>query len=843
MKRFSTLILCFFLVAAITTQSQALYCYQDCKVAPLGSSCYVSTPMGPKCICPYSDFEVNGNCVSRGKLSPSAGCGTCPEGASCVRTISMTMCLCDPGLYESNGVCYSVATNQPVGATTVPPTTKAPTVAPTFTPRTEEPVSCKSQCDSKFPASRCITQDAQGKSVCVCPSSSIRTSSGSCQPRSDYEVSFDPRCPRCTPNSQCHIYLRRFWCVCNPGFFSANGACNPIIPIATTKAPTTQAPTKAPAKCTLPELPKNVVKSDKSVFTEGETHILECSKGYAFAGNPIIVCTSEGTFTPVYGICTPVTCQLPTLPDDFAVPVQKFYTNGQTVELKCKDNLNLVGDPTIVCKADGTFEEISASCKPVTCTLPENMPLHVLQPAKRTYAVGDQVALQCSPEFDQSGATFTVCEADGQFSVIDTVCKLKVVYGDWKLGKCSVTCGQGTRIDVRTCVQGFCIEGLIRAEFCELPACAVYSDWQGTCSVTCGKGTQTETRTCLEGDCNGDLTRTIPCQGDICAEYGEWEIGTCSVDCGSGTRIDIRACLQGKCAANLLVRSIPCEQEACVIYGEWVAGECSVTCGSGVSTHTRDCVLGKCTESLMKTVPCEREVCEVYGDWVIGECSVACGSGVRTDTRACVQGNCRETLIRTVACEQEACVVYGDWEVGTCSVTCGKGVRIDLRKCLRGFCTEDLDRQVPCEQEECVVYSDWQVGTCGVTCGQGFRVDKRFCIQGACTGDLERSVPCQGEVCTEYGDWQIGTCNVECGEGERIDIRDCLSGLCSEDLVRTVPCKQKECELYGDWVIGECSAACGSGVRIDIRACLLGYCTEDLARTVPCEGQNCNLQG
>ena len=61
---------------------------------------------------------------------------------------------------------------------------------------------------------------------------------------------------------------------------------------------------------------------------------------------------------------TVVTCQLPTLPDDFAVPVQKFYTNDQTVELKCKGNLNLVGDPSIVCKADGTFEEISASCKP-----------------------------------------------------------------------------------------------------------------------------------------------------------------------------------------------------------------------------------------------------------------------------------------------------------------------------------------------------------------------------------------------------------------------------------------------------------------------------------------------
>ena len=45
--------------------------------------------------------------AARGKLSPSTGCGTCPEGASCVTTSGMTMCLCDPGLYELNGVCYS----------------------------------------------------------------------------------------------------------------------------------------------------------------------------------------------------------------------------------------------------------------------------------------------------------------------------------------------------------------------------------------------------------------------------------------------------------------------------------------------------------------------------------------------------------------------------------------------------------------------------------------------------------------------------------------------------------------------------------------------------------------
>ena len=58
-------------------------------------------------------------------------------------------------------------------------------------------------------------------------------------------------------------------------------------------------------QCAVPELPANIVRPLKGLFNVGESHVLKCSGGYVFAGNPILICTSQGTFTPVYGMCTP----------------------------------------------------------------------------------------------------------------------------------------------------------------------------------------------------------------------------------------------------------------------------------------------------------------------------------------------------------------------------------------------------------------------------------------------------------------------------------------------------------------------------------------------------------
>ena len=58
------------------------------------------------------------------------------------------------------------------------------------------------------------------------------------------------------------------------------------------------------------------------------------------------------------------------------------------------------------------------------------------------------------------------------FYVITVLNKNISVYGEWELGDCSVTCGEGTREDKRKCLQGSCDQNLLtRTEKCTNNIC------------------------------------------------------------------------------------------------------------------------------------------------------------------------------------------------------------------------------------------------------------------------------------------------------------------------------------------------------------------------------------
>ena len=45
----------------------------------------------------------------------------------------------------------------------------------------------------------------------------------------------------------------------------------------------------------------------------------------------------------------------------------------------------------------------------------------------------------------------------------------------------------------------------------------VWGKWVlGKCSATCGDAVRTDMRTCISGDCDGDTSRTVDCQVDVC---------------------------------------------------------------------------------------------------------------------------------------------------------------------------------------------------------------------------------------------------------------------------------------------------------------------------------------
>jgi len=130
--------------------------------------------------------------------------------------------------------------------------------------------------------------------------------------------------------------------------------------------------------------------------------------------------------------------------------------------------------------------------------------------------------------------TGDVCESFNGIPKCVASNKVDCIWGDWKIGKCSQTCGEGTRVDVRypkrqAANGGQECEGPYdRIEKCKkLQRCPVHCQWgkwrkMDECSKTCGVGTQVMRRTpkvkaSYDGkECDGADTKRELCSFDLC---------------------------------------------------------------------------------------------------------------------------------------------------------------------------------------------------------------------------------------------------------------------------------------------------------------------------------------
>jgi len=132
---------------------------------------------------------------------------------------------------------------------------------------------------------------------------------------------------------------------------------------------------------------------------------------------------------------------------------------------------------------------------------------------------------------------------------------------------CSVTCGNGTQTQSRTCTNpapahgGANCTGLTQnSQSCSTGVkCKVnggYTNWSNwtACSVTCGNGTQTQSRTCTNpapayggANCTGPTVNSQSCSTDVkCKVNGgltSWSRWTaCIGGCGNGVKYQSRTC-------------------------------------------------------------------------------------------------------------------------------------------------------------------------------------------------------------------------------------------------------------------------------------------------------------
>lgn len=75
-------------------------------------------------------------------------------------------------------------------------------------------------------------------------------------------------------------------------------------------------------------------------------------------------------FSMISTTCDPVNCYEPAIPA-FGKIIAKHFTYGSVANYSCVYGYMLVGNPSVVCEADGTWEGDMPTCVPVDCGDPE----------------------------------------------------------------------------------------------------------------------------------------------------------------------------------------------------------------------------------------------------------------------------------------------------------------------------------------------------------------------------------------------------------------------------------------------------------------------------------------
>ncbi|AWP21872.1 putative brain-specific angiogenesis inhibitor 2-like, partial [Scophthalmus maximus] len=164
----------------------------------------------------------------------------------------------------------------------------------------------------------------------------------------------------------------------------------------------------------------------------------------------------------------------------------------------------------------------------------------------------------CSGALRETRMCNNTTSCPGEPGITGSVHGLWDEWSSWSL--CSVTCGRGSRMRTRKCVNEggavACERPEIQTKLCNIAVCPVEGQWLewgpwSRCSITCNTGTQERQRRCSASahgwaECKGPHQESRDCANPSCGGGGNWgswnHWSLCSKTCDSGWQRRFRMC-------------------------------------------------------------------------------------------------------------------------------------------------------------------------------------------------------------------------------------------------------------------------------------------------------------
>ncbi|XP_067257602.1 sushi, von Willebrand factor type A, EGF and pentraxin domain-containing protein 1 isoform X5 [Chanodichthys erythropterus] len=170
-----------------------------------------------------------------------------------------------------------------------------------------------------------------------------------------------------------------------------------------------KAPTCRAVSCGRPIVSKDVlVRGDD--YTFGKRLLFSCNLGFILKGAPTSVCSANGSWSEAPPKCLPANCGQPPVIENGRVTGTDYGYNGM-VRYACDIGYVLTGNPTLICRADGLWDDPPPRCDIVTCDPPEDISHGYLNGS--SFNFDDVVEYICFPGYEVVGSPVLRCAAEG----------------------------------------------------------------------------------------------------------------------------------------------------------------------------------------------------------------------------------------------------------------------------------------------------------------------------------------------------------------------------------------------------------------------------------------------
>ena len=172
--------------------------------------------------------------------------------------------------------------------------------------------------------------------------------------------------------------------------------------------------------CSDPGTPNNGMLQGEA-FTYNSVVTYNCSVGYNLTGAVTLICLADGTWNESMPSCPPVSCSDPGTPTN-GTRNGTVFTFNSTVLYSCDTGYNLTGATSLTCLSNGSWDEPVPSCDIVNCSDPGKPTNGMLLGKAFTY--NSVVTYNCSVGYNLTGADSLTCLANGSWDASVPSCDI-----------------------------------------------------------------------------------------------------------------------------------------------------------------------------------------------------------------------------------------------------------------------------------------------------------------------------------------------------------------------------------------------------------------------------------